>query len=196
MIGSMPIPVSACPTCGWQWASHAGKLHGYSPHKQSLFRRTGHPMGAIPFGRARAHFGLEPLGSTLPSRRLLPALCLYHGGGHGDLRIWCPLLLFCLGALVCRRAMGTHIHRRHLVWELFAVYMYMNSSWSHADSAFAVGLFLWYWHRTMEHRSLIQWAVLGTISGLMIDIYYPNALLLIVPGLEAMRCLYAVVSKP
>ncbi len=65
------------------------------------------------------------------------------------------------------------------------VYMYLNPSWSHAHSAFAVALFLWYWHRTMEHRSLIQWAVLGTISGLMIDIYYPNALLLIVPGLEA-----------
>ncbi len=65
------------------------------------------------------------------------------------------------------------------------VYMYLNPSWSHAHSAFAVGLFLWYWHSTREHRSLIQWAVLGAISGLMIDIYYPNALLLIVLGVEA-----------
>jgi len=65
------------------------------------------------------------------------------------------------------------------------VYMYLNPSWSHAHSAFAVGLFLWYWQRTMEHRSIIQWAALGAISGLMIDIYYPNALFLMMPGLEA-----------
>ena len=66
------------------------------------------------------------------------------------------------------------------------VYMYLNPSWSHAHSAFAAAFFLWYWHKTMGHRSLLQWTVLGMISGLMIDIYYPNALFLIVPGLEAM----------
>jgi hypothetical protein len=65
-------------------------------------------------------------------------------------------------------------------------YMYLNPSWSHAHSAFAVGLFLWYWQRTMEQRSIIQWTALGAISGLMIDIYYPNALLLMLPGLEAL----------
>jgi hypothetical protein len=66
------------------------------------------------------------------------------------------------------------------------VYMYLNPSWSHAHSAFAVGLFLWYWQRTMWHRSIIQWAALGAISGLMIDTYYPNALFLMLPGLEAL----------
>jgi hypothetical protein len=67
----------------------------------------------------------------------------------------------------------------------FLVYMYLNPSWSHTHSAFAVGLFLWYWQRTMGHRSIIQWVALGAISGLMIDIYYPNALFLMLPGLEA-----------
>ena len=32
------------------------------------------------------------------------------------------------------------------------VYMYFNPSWSHALSAFAVALFLWYWHRTRGAR--------------------------------------------
>ncbi len=66
------------------------------------------------------------------------------------------------------------------------VYMYFNPSWSHAHSAFAVALFLWYWHRTRQQRTLGQWALLGALAGLMIDVYYPNGLLLIVPGLEAL----------
>ena len=69
------------------------------------------------------------------------------------------------------------------------VYMYFNPSWSHAHSAFAVALFLWYWHRTREHRTLPQWIVLGLLSGLMVDVYYPNGVVLLVPLLEAI-CSY------
>jgi len=65
------------------------------------------------------------------------------------------------------------------------VYMYFNPSWSHAHSAFAVSLFLWYWHRTRARRSLPQWILLGLSAGLMIDVYYPNAILLLVPATEA-----------
>jgi hypothetical protein len=61
------------------------------------------------------------------------------------------------------------------------VYMYFNPSWSHAQSAFTVALFVWYWLRTREARSTYQWAILGAIGGLMTDVYYPNALLLILP---------------
>ncbi len=64
------------------------------------------------------------------------------------------------------------------------VYMYFNPSWSHAISAFTVALFLWYWERTRFQRSLGQWAVLGLIAGLMGNVYYPNAILLIFPALE------------
>lgn len=66
------------------------------------------------------------------------------------------------------------------------VYMYFNPSWSHAHSAFAVALFLWYWHRTREGRSLRQWLLLALLSGLMANVYYPNAIVLIVPALEAL----------
>jgi Dolichyl-phosphate-mannose-protein mannosyltransferase len=66
------------------------------------------------------------------------------------------------------------------------VYMYFNPSWSHALSAFTVALFFWYWHETHEHRSLPQWILLGAISGLMLNVYYPNAVLLAIPAVEAL----------
>ena len=66
------------------------------------------------------------------------------------------------------------------------VYMYFNPSWSHAHSAFTVALFLWYWDRTREGRTWVQWIILGLISGLMMDVYYVNAVLLMVPLLESL----------
>jgi hypothetical protein len=66
------------------------------------------------------------------------------------------------------------------------VYMYFNPSWSHAHSAFTVTLFFWYWERTREGRGWVQWAALGAISGLMMDVYYINAVLLIVPLIESL----------
>lgn len=82
-------------------------------------------------------------------------------------------------------------------WALFAtiaiwwasslpVYMYFNPSWSHAHSAFCVALFFWYWLRTREHRTAARWAMLGLIAGLMINVYYPNALVLAVLIPEAL----------
>jgi len=73
------------------------------------------------------------------------------------------------------------------------VYMYFNPSWSHAHSVFAVGLFLWYWERTRSGpapfgllRETKQWALLGLLSGLMMNVYYPNAVLLLIPAVEAL----------
>lgn len=66
------------------------------------------------------------------------------------------------------------------------VYMYFNPSWSHAHSAFAAALFFWYWNRTRGERAWLQWVILGAISGLMMDVYYVNAVLLVVPLLESL----------
>jgi hypothetical protein len=66
------------------------------------------------------------------------------------------------------------------------VYMYFNPSWSHAHSAFIVALFFWYWDRTRGGRTWAQWLVLGAISGLMLDVYYVNGVLLIVPLIESL----------
>ena len=66
------------------------------------------------------------------------------------------------------------------------VYMYFNPAWSHAHSAFAVALFLWYWDRTRPARTTSQWLILGLISGLMVDIYFPNGVFLLLPLIESL----------
>ena len=76
------------------------------------------------------------------------------------------------------------------------VYMYFNPSWSHAQSAFATALFFWYWDRTRADRSWTQWMVLGLISGLMMDVYYVCAVLLIVPlGESVAGCWQGIRSR-
>lgn len=65
------------------------------------------------------------------------------------------------------------------------VYMYFNPSWSHAHSAFSVALFIWYWHRTRDQRTIRQWILLGLISALMVNVYYPNGVFLLLPLIEA-----------
>ena len=75
------------------------------------------------------------------------------------------------------------------------VYMYFNPSWSHAHSAFVVALFVWYWHRTRGERTVGQWVLLGLVSGLMVDVYYPNGLLLLIPLMEAITCYWKVWNK-
>jgi len=62
--------------------------------------------------------------------------------------------------------------------------MYFNPAWSHAQSAFAVALFLWYWDRTWGWRTLFEWTLLGFVAGLMIDVYLPNGVLLTLPLIE------------
>ena len=71
------------------------------------------------------------------------------------------------------------------------IYMYFNPSWSHAFSAFSVSLFLWYWERTRMGRTARQWAILGLTAGLMGNVYYPNAILLIFPALEVLQSVRA-----
>jgi len=103
-----------------------------------------------------------------------------------------------LGLLLAFRLARQYVAER---WALLAtlsvwwasslpVYMYFNPSWSHAHSAFAVALFLWYWHDTRSSRSLGQWLILALIAGLMLNVYYPNAMLLAVLAIEAARQYY------
>ena len=66
------------------------------------------------------------------------------------------------------------------------VYMYFNPSWSHAQSAFVVALFMWYWLRTRGVRAWLQWMILGALGGLMIDVYYLNGILFLLPLFESL----------
>jgi hypothetical protein len=70
------------------------------------------------------------------------------------------------------------------------VYMYFNPSWSHAHSAFVVALFLWYWDRTRGTRTILQWIILGLIAGLLMDVYYPNVMVLLAPAVESLQDYY------
>ena len=100
-----------------------------------------------------------------------------------------------LGLLLAFRLARQYVEER---WALLAtlaiwwasslpVYMYFNPSWSHAHSSFAVALFLWYWHRTHSSRTLAQWLLLALIAGLMLDVYYANAMVLAVLAIEIAR---------
>ena len=71
------------------------------------------------------------------------------------------------------------------------VYMYFNPAWSHAHSAFAVALFFWYWLDTLDSRTTGQWLVLALVAGLMLNVYYPNALVLVLLVPEAVRAYLA-----
>jgi hypothetical protein len=108
-----------------------------------------------------------------------------------------------LGLLLAFRLARQYVEER---WALLAtlaiwwasslpVYMYFNPSWSHAHSAFVVALFLWYWHETRSSRSLLQWLLLAVIAGLMLNVYYPNAMVLAVLAVEALRQNYAAFRR-
>jgi hypothetical protein len=101
---------------------------------------------------------------------------------YGFLGIWFSFLLakkYCGEKWAFLGALG--------IWfaSSLPVYMYFNPSWSHAHSAFVVAFFLWYWDRTRTERSAAQWLILGAIAGLMMDVYYINAVLLVVPLMES-----------
>ena len=74
--------------------------------------------------------------------------------------------------------------------------MYFNPSWSHAHSAFAVALFLWYWNRTRGARTIAQWILLGLLSGFIVDVYYPNGALLVIPLLEGIADYWTDFKSP
>jgi hypothetical protein len=75
------------------------------------------------------------------------------------------------------------------------VYMYFNPSWSHAHSAFAVALFLWYWDKTRANRSLRQWLLLALITGLMLNVYYANLMVVSVLIVEGVMQYAAILTS-
>jgi hypothetical protein len=75
------------------------------------------------------------------------------------------------------------------------VYMYFNPSWSHAHSAFIVAVFLSYWVETVDARSLAQWVILGAMGGVMMDVYYINGVLLLLPFGESLWILYSAARS-
>lgn len=116
------------------------------------------------------------------SRPYLLAMALTTAG-YGFLGLW---LSFC----IARKYVGERwafLATLGIWWaSSLPVYMYFNPAWSHAQSAFSAALFLWYWNRTRPGRSLVQWMLLGLVAGLMVNVYYPNVILLLAPGIETL----------
>jgi hypothetical protein len=63
-------------------------------------------------------------------------------------------------------------------------FMYLYPSWAHAHCVFVNSLFLWYWLRTRGARTPRQWLLLGLLSGLMVEVHYPNVAFLLAPAYE------------
>src|SRR3984893_6183848 len=100
-----------------------------------------------------------------------------------------------LGLLLATRIARKYVDERWAflatiaIWwsSSLSLYMSFNPSWSHAHSAFAVALFLWYWHETRNTRTIRQWCILALIAGLMLNVYYANVTILVVLVVEAIR---------
>jgi len=75
------------------------------------------------------------------------------------------------------------------------VYLYLLPAWSHAHSVFATALFLWYWLRTRGTRTSGQWLKLGLLSGLMMDVYQLNAVLILGVAYEALSTYAGIWSS-
>ena len=164
------------------------------PHE---YTRTGHVNNHFAMGSAIlwmpflmvAHLGVS----------------LYNlAGGHIAADGFSPpyLIAMALGSATCAFAglfLAYRLARNHFgeQWALLAtlgiwfatplpVYMYFNPSYSHAASIFSVALFIFYWDRTRENRSGLQWLGLGLCGGLMMDVYYPNAIFMLCPLIESL----------
>lgn len=65
------------------------------------------------------------------------------------------------------------------------VYMYFLPFHVHALSAFVVSLFLWYWLRASSFPLTVpRWMIWGLLCGLMMDVYYLNAIIGLVAGAD------------
>lgn len=75
------------------------------------------------------------------------------------------------------------------------VYFYLLPAWSHAHSVFTNALFLWYWLKTRGTRTTGQWLTLGLLTGLMMDVYQVNVVLVFVVAYEALSAYAQVWSS-
>ena len=63
-------------------------------------------------------------------------------------------------------------------------YLYITPPMAHANSLFAVSLFLFVWLHTRDERQTWEWAVLGAAAGLMVLVRELNWLFLLAPAVD------------
>jgi len=63
-------------------------------------------------------------------------------------------------------------------------YLYITPPMAHANSLFAVSLFLFVWLHTRDERQLWEWAALGVAAGIMVLVRELNWLFLLAPAVD------------
>lgn len=100
---------------------------------------------------------------------------------------WGTLGLF-LTYRICREFADAAASTAALVGIWFATpvvfYLYITPPMAHANSLFAVSLFLFIWLHTRDERQVREWAVLGVAAGIMVLVRELNWLLLLVPAVD------------
>ncbi len=74
-------------------------------------------------------------------------------------------------------------------------YIAYDPSMPHAIAGFAVSLFIYYWLKTNNNRSLKEWIVLGAIAGLMMLVRSQEGLFMIVVAIELSVSLYESIKS-
>lgn len=89
---------------------------------------------------------------------------------------------------LCREYADTASSTAALVGIWFATpvvfYLYITPPMAHANSLFAVSLFLFVWLHTRDERQVGEWAALGASAGLMVLVRELNWLLLLAPLID------------
>jgi hypothetical protein len=65
-------------------------------------------------------------------------------------------------------------------------YMYMTPPMSHANSLFAVSLFVFIWYKTRGDRRMWGWVALGAAGGLMMLVREQDGLFAVIPAIESL----------
>ncbi len=91
-----------------------------------------------------------------------------------------------IGKKILRRKVGVPRRSRHMVCELASRLHVFQSFLVPRTFSFRRGALTMVLGSHPRERSWTQWLILGAIAGLMINVYYVNAVLLIIPLLETL----------
>jgi hypothetical protein len=102
-----------------------------------------------------------------------------------------------VGLLLIYRLCRRYASRSPATWAVLAIwfaspvvfYLYITPAMAHANSLFAVALFLTVWQATRERRTTTGWALLGATAGLMVLVRELNWLFLLVVAVDELRAI-------
>lgn len=164
---------------------------------------TGRRLNDAPIGSALlwAPFYVAADGLVLTMRSLGSSI---PRDGYSRPYVWgvCLASLFwgIAGLFLCYRLCREYVSRTAAAWGVVAVwfaspvvfYLYITPAMSHANSLFAVALFVWLWHTTRVGRTTTEWVLLGAAAALMVLVRELNWLFLFLVAFDELR---AVLSS-